>query len=30
MAAEALRNAATKRVDAVERAWRDGGLLRES
>jgi DNA-binding MurR/RpiR family transcriptional regulator len=30
MVAETLRNVATKRVDAVERAWRDGGRLRES
>lgn len=30
MSAEALRSSATKRIDAVERVWRDGKLLRES
>lgn len=29
MVAESLRNTATKRIDAVERAWSAGGLLRE-
>jgi hypothetical protein len=30
MVAESTRTLATKRVDSVERAWREGALLRES